>query len=150
MFKEIERHKNGDGFSEIAVYICDDCGNDISEMHPHYDNKNNVHICTNCIQEIFEEFLQINSMGLFVLDEIKHRLYKNKRKVRSCYLPKQIRQEILRKYKFTCQNNTCNAKENLTIDHIIPVSKGGTDAIENLTILCKSCNSRKGNKYEKK
>jgi len=38
----------------------------------------------------------------------------------------------------------CGSKENLSVDHIIPKSKGGTDFGENLIWSCKSCNSSKG------
>jgi len=33
-----------------------------------------------------------------------------------------------------------------TIDHVIPVSKGGTLTWENAVTACKECNNRKGNK----
>ena len=42
----------------------------------------------------------------------------------------------------------CSEKSNLTIDHKIPVSKGGTNDIENLQPLCLICNIKKGNKLE--
>ena len=35
---------------------------------------------------------------------------------------------------------------NLTVDHIIPKSKGGTDHFGNLQLLCGHCNSTKGNR----
>lgn len=40
----------------------------------------------------------------------------------------------------------CKSKENLTIDHIIPRSKGGLNVLDNLQILCKGCNNKKYNK----
>lgn len=44
---------------------------------------------------------------------------------------------------FRCANCD-NAGSDLQIDHIIPVSKGGTNEIENLQLLCRKCNIVKG------
>lgn len=40
----------------------------------------------------------------------------------------------------------CGCEKNLTIDHIIPSSRGGDNSWENLTSCCISCNTKKGNK----
>lgn len=39
----------------------------------------------------------------------------------------------------------CNEKENLSIDHIIPTSKGGIDSNKNTVYACLSCNRQKNN-----
>lgn len=41
----------------------------------------------------------------------------------------------------------CGSKDRLTLDHIIPISRGGRHSIGNLLSACKSCNSKKHNKF---
>lgn len=38
----------------------------------------------------------------------------------------------------------CGDDERLTLDHIVPQSKGGTDTTKNVVCCCRSCNQSKG------
>jgi len=53
--------------------------------------------------------------------------------------------DVLEKHNFACVICGTN-QDKLAIDHIIPVSRGGTNTPDNIQPLCKSCNSRKGNR----
>lgn len=71
--------------------------------------------------------------------------YKAAREVAS----REIRNEELRSRVFIRDGYRCvfcAAIEPLSVDHIIPVAKGGGNEFENLQTLCVSCNSRKKDK----
>ena len=42
----------------------------------------------------------------------------------------------------------CGTTNNLQIDHIYPKSKGGSDVLGNLQVLCAKCNQKKSNKFQ--
>ena len=54
------------------------------------------------------------------------------------------RKNILKRDRNTCQY--CGKHEKLTIDHVIPKSRGGKDAWENLVTACTTCNHIKGSR----
>lgn len=37
----------------------------------------------------------------------------------------------------------CGSRDNLTIDHVVPLSKGGRNRSKNLQVLCRNCNALK-------
>jgi CRISPR/Cas system Type II protein with McrA/HNH and RuvC-like nuclease domain len=43
----------------------------------------------------------------------------------------------------------CGSVENLTIDHIVPQSRGGMDVTKNVVCCCHSCNQSKGHEHWK-
>ena len=43
----------------------------------------------------------------------------------------------------------CGSKSDLTVDHIVPKYKGGSDTWKNLIVACSPCNARKGSRTPK-
>lgn len=68
----------------------------------------------------------------------------NDKKIAKKVKKKQYRLDIFKRDGNKCLH--CGSTENLSIDHIIPISKGGKDQAKNYQTLCKTCNVKKGNK----
>ena len=68
-----------------------------------------------------------------------------KKKARS--IPKATRREVFARDNYRCVQ--CGAAEELTLDHIFPFALGGSNEHENLQVLCKACNFKKGNRLDK-
>lgn len=52
------------------------------------------------------------------------------------------RQNIFKRDNFECQ--FCGTKKDLTLDHVVPSSRGGAHSWLNLVTACKRCNAKKG------
>ena len=58
------------------------------------------------------------------------------------HLSASKRKRILLRGKGRCVK--CGSRENLEIDHMVPLARGGSSRLENLQLLCRDCNRRKG------
>jgi 5-methylcytosine-specific restriction endonuclease McrA len=54
------------------------------------------------------------------------------------------RANVHRRDRHQCQY--CGRRDKLTIDHVVPKSRGGRDAWDNLVTACVPCNNKKGNR----
>jgi len=54
------------------------------------------------------------------------------------------RKNVIRRDSNRCQY--CGSRDRLTIDHVVPKSRGGRDTWDNLVAACVPCNNRKGSK----
>lgn len=84
-----------------------------------------------------------------VIQEAFHNRYERKPKYepdRCKQITTKTRRLVFERDAYRCVR--CNTHFNLCVDHVHPWSKGGSDDIDNLQTLCKSCNSKKKDKLE--
>jgi len=120
------------------IFICSDC---IKNSY-FYDNSL-YNILSQYEEKVAENDIFIKELFRSIKDYLPN-IFKLKRKV----LPTKLRQQILKRYGYKCVH--CGGDKNLTIDHIKPYSKNGSDEEHNLQVLCRSCNSKKGNRQSEK
>ncbi len=61
---------------------------------------------------------------------------------RDTHRRKITRRAVFARDDWTCQY--CGTRANLTVDHVVPRSKGGSSTWENIVASCAPCNRRKG------
>jgi 5-methylcytosine-specific restriction endonuclease McrA len=78
------------------------------------------------------------------------------RLVRYVHVPHRFRRQVTNTFLFARDNYTCQycgrhkselrGRQFLTRDHILPLSRGGYNAWDNVVTSCSTCNNRKGGK----
>jgi 5-methylcytosine-specific restriction endonuclease McrA len=61
---------------------------------------------------------------------------------RDTHRRKITRRAVFARDEWTCQY--CGSRSSLTVDHVIPKSKGGASSWDNIVASCAPCNRRKG------
>lgn len=132
--------KRADSKSTIITSVCKECGKEFS--YKAYKRTTEIVYCSDkCLKKACRRNAKHNRR--IVIKQAK------KEPISMNYL--------MKKYRSRCQMCDCkvhrsNGKDwspNIaTIDHIIPVSKGGTHTYDNVQLLCAMCNTRKSNNMD--
>lgn len=69
-----------------------------------------------------------------------------KKVVERVWFSRDVKEDILRKSDGVCAHCGCQVVvgDNFTVEHVVPISKGGTNDLVNIVALCRTCNVTKG------
>src|ERR1700736_3352756 len=88
--------------------------------------------------------LQLHSESSTIARPVVIRLITYVKVPRDAHRRKITRRAVFARDSWTCQY--CGSRSNLTVDHVIPRSKGGASSWENIVASCAPCNRRKGDR----
>jgi|LauGreDrversion4_2_1035121.scaffolds.fasta_scaffold248629_4 hypothetical protein len=151
-----------DGRIEI---ICENCSKIFYDKPSSYNRKKR-HFCSKKCYGEFRKFIPVNEQSAYkgvrkdgeskyiyhkryakshpeLIAHLKARRYARKKNADGSHSLQEWEDLII---KFNNKCAFCEQTKKLTKDHIIPLSKGGSDFITNIQPLCKNCNSKKYNK----
>ena len=86
---------------------------------------------------------QLHSATHTIAGPVVIRLVTYVRIPRDTHRRKITRRAVFARDNWTCQY--CGSRSSLTVDHVVPRSKGGLSSWENIVASCAPCNRRKGN-----
>jgi hypothetical protein len=113
--------------------VCDNCETDDGRptlvWNKLADREGHFVLCLECVTKLFFEN---NELGIEspIIDRQ--------------HIPEWLRNKIFDRDYNKCL--LCGTDKNISVDHIIPFSKGGRTIETNLQTLCRSCNSKKKDK----
>jgi len=163
---EETRRKIGDAHRRQIYFSCDYCKKTSSDKPSSYNRKKR-HFCSmGCYSEFRKNKLPMEEQHAYrgvrkkgeskqvyhkryvknnpeLISHLKARRYAREKNAKGSHTLEEW-ENIKKKYSDKCA--ICLKDRKLTKDHIIPLSKGGTDYIENIQPLCRSCNSKKNDK----
>ena len=85
---------------------------------------------------------ELHSANATMVRPVVIRLVSYVRIPRDTHRRKITRRAVFARDNWTCQY--CGSRSNLTVDHVIPRSKGGGSSWDNIVASCAPCNRRKG------
>ena len=164
---EETKAKIGNANRNQIFFNCDYCGK-VSSDNPSNYKKKKRHFCNMaCYSEFRKKKLPLEEQHAYKgvrkpneSKQVYHRRYVKKNPENIAHLKARryarernaegshtLREwnDLKEKFDFKCAH--CGERKPLTKDHIKPLSKGGSDYIENIQPLCRNCNSKKSNKF---
>lgn len=132
----IEFHKRGDGLG--YKHACKDCRHEKRKIEYRLKREKYIIVNKQWIEDNYEQHLENARVASSTRRALKRGV-------------KHLGNFTKEQWLFLCNraNNIClkcGLKKKLTVDHVLPLIKGGTNRIENIQPLCKPCNSSKNKK----
>lgn len=151
-FEQLYNHYKKTGDNLLDAYS--------NMIHTSWDGDSPILIDGNQYNKRMQNVSKIRRLKLFDTDFVykvinildnqyqRYRSYNSRERVRrkaSCYTSKpEIRQKIFDIHGEVCLK--CGGKDDIQLDHIVSVRRGGENSINNIQPLCKTCNIKKGTK----
>ena len=150
--KELEEFYKGKRYKDGHYTTCKSCINERGKQRLHDSQAHEKHkMVVKLWYENHKDEVQTRGKAYRSNHREQYREYnrqwqrRNPDKCRDKRHARRALGEFPKDFKLMSHCWVCLSTENLQVDHILPVSRGGTNDISNLTTLCGSCNSSKNN-----